>query len=216
MYIPSSYAEQDRSVLFEFIEQQPLGILVTASGARSPYATHLPLVLERDAGAHGTLVGHLARANPHARLLESAGGEALVIFPGPDAYVTPAWYPAKQEHGKVVPTWNYVAVHAYGTLRLRHEADFLRAHLDALTARHEAGRDAPWQVTDAPREYIARLLEAIVGFEIEIARLEGKWKMSQNRSSADIDGVVRGLGASASDRDRAVATIVEARKPGGG
>ena len=139
-----------------------------------------------------------------------------MIFPGPDAYITPAWYPAKQEHGKVVPTWNYVAVHAYGTLRLRHEADFLRAHLDALTARHEAGRDAPWQVTDAPREYIARMLEAIVGFEIEIARLEGKWKMSQNRSSADIDGVVRGLGASASDRDRAVAAIVEARKPGGG
>ena len=216
MYVPPSFAEQRPEVMLDFIEAHPFGALVTAS-ADGLFATHIPFVLDRSAGAgpHGTLRAHVARANPHSSR-PPITAEGLVIFAGPQAYVSPANYPSKARHGKVVPTWNYVAVHAYGTLRLRHEADFLRAHLDALTARHEAGRDAPWQVTDAPREYIARLLEAIVGFEIEIARLEGKWQMSQNRSSADIDGVVRGLGASASDRDRAVAAIVEARKPGGG
>ena len=214
MYIPPSYAEPDRSVLFDFIEQQPLAILVSSTAEGSPYATHLPLVLDRAAGGGGgVLEGHFARANPHHRLLASGTREVLVIFPGPDAYVTPEWYPAKREHGKVVPTWNYVAVHAYGSLRLRDDDAFLRAHLDALTSRHEAHRPVPWQVSDAPDAYVAQLLKAIVGFEIAITRLEGKWKMSQNRSAADIDGVVHGLGSSGSARDREVAGIVEARKP---
>jgi transcriptional regulator len=213
MYIPSSYAVSDRATLFAFVEQQPLGILVSSSADGTPYATHLPLLLERERGAQGTLLGHFARANPHHQLLASGTGEVLAIFPGPDAYVTPAWYPSKEEHGKVVPTWNYVAVHAYGTLRLREDEAFLRAHLDALTARHESAREVPWRVSDAPAPYVSQLLKAIVGFELAISRLEGKWKMSQNRPAADIDGVVEGLGASGSARDREVAGIIAARKP---
>ena len=142
-------------------------------------------------------------------------GEALVIFPGPDAYVSPSWYPAKAEHGRVVPTWNYVAVHVHGTLRFVQDRAFLRRHLEELTARHEAGRERPWAVDDAPAEYVAGLERAIVGVEIAITRVEGKWKMSQNRPAADIDGVVRGLAASPRAGDREVAEIVAARRPAG-
>src|SRR5687768_14689415 len=184
MYIPASYAEHDPQVLYDFIEAHPLAALVTASPNAGLFATHLPLVLDRAAGPSGVLEGHLARANPHHRHVTAGATEALVIFSGPDAYVTPSWYPAKQEHGRVVPTWNYVAVHVYGELRLTDDPAFLRRHLEALTARHEAGRTTPWQVSDAPAEYVARQLGAIVGFELTIARLEGKWKMSQNRPGA--------------------------------
>ena len=211
MYIPSSNAEHRPDVMLDFIEAHPLGALVTAGG-EGLFATHLPLVVDRTRGAHGVLEGHVARANPHHRLPHAAG-EALVIFQGPDAYVTPAWYAAKAEHGRVVPTWNYVAVHAYGTLRFVEDRDFLRRHLEQLTARHEAGREHPWAVTDAPADYVAGLERAIVGVELTITRLEGKWKMSQNRPAADIDGVVRGLGESPRAGDRAVAAIVEARRP---
>jgi transcriptional regulator len=210
MYIPPSNAEQRPEVMLDFIEAHPFGALVTASPADGLFATHLPLVLARARGPNGTLQGHVARANPHHR---HAASEALVIFQGPDAYITPSWYAAKGEHGRVVPTWNYVAVHAYGTLRFVEDADFLRDHLHALTTRHEAPRDPPWAVQDAPAEYIDSLIRAIVGVEIEITRLEGKWKMSQNRSDADIDGVVRGLAESNETADRAVAAIVEARRP---
>lgn len=211
MYIPSSYAEERPNVLFDFIDAHPFGVLVTAS-AEGPYATHLPLVLDRARGARGTLEGHVARANPHLRL---AGTEAtaLVIFAGPDAYVTPSWYPSKAEHGRVVPTWNYVAVHVFGTLRFIEDHAFLRRHLEALTTRSEAGRAAPWAIGDAPPEYIGQLEGAIVGFELEIARIEGKWKMSQNRPADDIDGVARGLERSVDPRERAVGEIVAARKP---
>ena len=211
MYVPPSNAEHRPDVLFDFIEAQPLGALVTAS-ADGLFATHLPFVLDRTRGAHGTLEGHLARANPHHRHAPTTA-ETLVIFTGPDAYVTPSWYPSKAEHGKVVPTWNYVAVHAYGTLRWVEDADYLRRHLDQLTDRHEAGREQPWTTADAPAEYIAQLQRAIVGVTLEITRLEGKWKMSQNRPAADIDGVVRGLAASPAPHERAVAEIVAARRP---
>lgn len=211
MYIPSSNAEHRPDVMLDFVEAHPLGALVTAS-AEGLFATHLPFVVDRARGPHGTLQGHLARANPHHR--QAAGtGEALVIFTGPDAYVTPAWYPSKVEHGRVVPTWNYVAVHVYGSLRFVDDPAFLREHLEALTTRHEAGRDAPWAVSDAPAEYVSQLERAIVGVEICITRLEGKWKMSQNRPDADIDGVVRGLRDSAAPEARTVAEIVEARRP---
>jgi transcriptional regulator len=210
MYIPPSNAEHRPEVMLGFIEAHPLGALVTSSG-EGLFATHLPLVLDRAAGPHGTLEGHVARANPHHR--QAADGEALVIFQGPDAYVSPAWYAAKAEHGRVVPTWNYVAVHAYGTLHFTDDPAHLRRHLEALTARHEAGRPEPWAVDDAPAEYVEGLQRAIVGVRIEITRLEGKWKMSQNRSAADIDGVVRALAGSSSAVDRAVAEIVDARRP---
>ncbi|HEX5832058.1 MAG TPA: FMN-binding negative transcriptional regulator, partial [Gemmatimonadaceae bacterium] len=192
-------------------EAHPFDALVTAS-SDGLFATHLPFVLHRARGPFGTLEGHVARANPHHRQTLVAA-EALVIFQGPDAYVTPAWYATKSEHGRVVPTWNYVAVHAYGTPRFTSDRAFLRRHLEALTARHEAGRDHPWGIGDAPADYIDQLERAIVGVEIEITRLEGKWKMSQNRSDADIDGVVRGLAASTDAGDRAVAEIVAARRP---
>ena len=209
MYNPSSFAEHDVAVMYDFIEAHPLGALVTASPS-GLFATHLPLVLDRGLGPHGTLQGHIARANPHHELAGD-GAEAVVLFTGPDSYVTPSMYATKAQHGKVVPTWNYVAVHAHGTLRFVREPDALRRHLTKLTAHHEANRPHPWAITDAPTDYIEKQLGAIVGVEIEITRLEGKWKMSQNRSAEDIEGVVQGLGTSANPREREVAEIVKGR-----
>ena len=213
MYIPASYAERDLPALLAFIESHPLAALVTASETAGLFATHLPLVLD-GATEPPTLRGHLARANPHWRQIADGATEAVVIFTGLDAYITPEWYPAKREHGRVVPTWNYVAVHAYGSVRLRDDPAFLRRHLEALTSRHEGDRPTPWHVSDAPEEFITEQMKAIVGFELEIVRLEGKWKMSQNRPDADIAGVISGLEASASPGDRAVAAIVSERRPG--
>jgi transcriptional regulator len=214
MYIPASYAEHDLAALFDFIEGNPLGILVTSSPSDGLFATHLPLLVHRDRGERGVLAGHIARANPHHRQVAD-GAEALVVFSGPDAYVTPSWYEAKREHGRVVPTWNYAAVHVYGSLRFNDDPSFLRRHLEALTHRHETRRAAPWSVNDAPDDFSATQMKAIVGVELEITRLEGKWKMSQNRSAADIDGVVRGLRESESPVEQVVAEIVAERKPPG-
>lgn len=216
MYIPSSFAERDLPTIFAFIEAHPLGALVTSTPDEGLLATHLPLVLDRTAGPNGTLIGHFARANPHSRCVTGETVEAMVIFTGPDAYITPEWYATKREHGRVVPTWNYVAIHAYGALRLHDDPQFLRPHLEALTRQHEAGRPHEWQVSDAPDEFIAQQMKAIVGVELRIDRLEGKWKMSQNRSQADIDGVVQGLGESEAAKDRMVAAIVQQRRPAGG
>ena len=210
MYVPSSNAEQRPEVMFDFIEAHPLGILVTGSD-EGLFATHLPLLLDRSRGPHGTLQGHIARANrQHA--IAAAEMEALVIFSGPDAYISPSFYPSKAEHGKVVPTWNYVAVHAYGRVRYTSDVQHLRAHVGRLTGHHEASRAEPWSVEDAPVDYVDQQLRAIVGVEIDITRLEGKWKMSQNRSAADIDGVVAGLGASEEARERMVADLVQSRR----
>lgn len=214
MYIPSSFAEDDLPTLFAFLDAHPLAAVVTSSEPAGLFATHLPLVLDRTAGPMGTLVGHFARANPHSRYVATGPAEALIIFTGPDAYITPDWYRTKHETGRVVPTWNYVAVHAYGTLHMRDDPQFLRRHLEALVSRHETDRVRPWGVGDAPEEYIAQQMKAIVAIELPIARLEGKWKMSQNRSAADIDGVIHGLGSSASERDHAVARVVAERRPG--
>jgi transcriptional regulator len=212
MYVPASNAEHRPEVLFEYIEAHPLAALVTTSSA-GMVATHLPLVLDRARGPHGTLAGHVARANPQASQARD-GDEALVLFSGDDAYVSPSYYASKARDGKVVPTWNYVAVHAYGPIRFVTEPVALRRHLEILTRRHEEGRRDPWSVSDAPEAYVERMLGAIVGVEIEIARLEGKWKMSQNRSAEDVDGVIEGLARSADERERTVAEIVRARRPG--
>ena len=211
MYIPPSFAEHDVALMQAFIEAHPLGALVTASPS-GLFATHLPLVLDRERGTHGTLQGHIARANPHHELA-GEGAEALVLFTGADSYVTPSMYASKAKHGKVVPTWNYVAVHARGPLRFVREPDALRRHLERLTARHEADRPQPWSIADTPEGYVDKLLGAIVGVEIEITRLDGKWKMSQNRPAEDIDGVIEGLGASDDARQREVAELVRERKP---
>jgi len=188
-----------------------LGAMVTSSATEGLFATHLPLHLDRTRGAHGVLQRHIARANPHHELADTST-EAMVIFTGPDAYITPTWYPSKQEHGKVVPTWNYVAVHAYGTVRFIDDRNFLMQHLETLTDQHEASHEHPWAMHDAPQDYLEALARAVIGVEIEITRLEGKWKMSQNRPADDVDGVIEGLSTSSSEVARAVADEVVSRK----
>jgi transcriptional regulator len=213
VFIPSSFGEQDLATLSAYIDAHPLATLVTSAPTDGLIATHLPLVLDRASGPRGTLIGHLARANPQSRAIADESLHALVIFTGPDAYVTPTWYATKAESGRVVPTWNYVAVHAYGTLRLNDDPPFLRGHLEALTKKHESSRSEPWQVSDAPEEFIAQQMKAIIGVSLEIDRLEGKWKMSQNRSDADIAAVIHGLSASSVPQDQEVARIVAERRP---
>ena len=211
MYIPATNAEHRPEVMFDFIEAHSLGVLVTTS-IEGLFATHLPLLLDRSRGNHGALEGHVARANPqHA--FPAGETDALVIFSGPDAYISPSFYPSKEIHGKVVPTWNYVAVHAYGRVRYNSDPVFLRAHVERLTAHHESGRARPWSVGDTPEGYVDGMLRAIVGVEIDITRLEGKWKMSQNRPTEDIDGVVAGLSVSDDGQGREVAALVQERRP---
>ena len=217
MYIPRSYAEDRPGELTAFMAAHPLGALVTADAGGALYATHLPLMFDEGRGEHGLLAGHVARANPHRRLT-SDGADALVIFSGPEAYVSPVWYPGKATQGREVPTWNYVAVHAWGRVRLIEDPAWLLDHLTRLTDRSErdrapAGDHAPWRVSDAPAEFVAQQMKAIIGVEIAVTRLEGKWKMSQNRTAAEIDGVVAGLEASPRALDRAVSALVESRRP---
>jgi transcriptional regulator len=196
MYIPRANAETDRDTLFAFIEAAPLGALVSVGPRGELVGTHLPWILHRDRGDHGMLQGHIARANSeHTTEGSEVVVDALVLFTGPDAYVSPTWYAAKAEHGKVVPTWNYVAVHVYGRARFTSDRGFLRQHLEALVARHEAAQPQPWRISDAPADYIDRQINAIVGVELPIDRIEGKWKMSQNRPAEDRAGVAAGLTA---------------------
>jgi transcriptional regulator len=193
MYNPPDFAQDDLSILHDAIETAGLGILVTM-GPEGPEASHVPMLLDRADGARGTLSGHLARANPQGRRFDPKV-PALAIFQGPDAYVSPSWYPTKAATGKVVPTWNYVAIHAYGGLETFEDAARLRRLVERLTDRHEAGRPAPWAVSDAPEDYIEAMLKGIVGFRLPIDRLEGKWKLSQNKNPADRAGVAAGLAA---------------------
>ncbi|UII71523.1 FMN-binding negative transcriptional regulator [Pseudomonas sp. HN11] len=206
MYTPSAFALEDLPELQQLILHTRLAQLVTV-GERGLLASHLPLLLNPTEGAYGTLYGHLAKANPQWKDLQS-GGEALVIFAGAEAYVSPAFYPSKAEHGKVVPTWNYIAVHAYGKAEVFTDAQRLLSVVKALTDRHEGSRDQPWKVSDAPADYIDGMLKAIVGFALPIERLIGKRKLSQNRSPADIAGVREGLGASQDIRDQTLARFI--------
>jgi transcriptional regulator len=190
MYVPAHFAEDRKDVLHAAMRAAGLATLVTLT-AGGLIASHVPLLLDPDAGPYGMLVGHLAKANPQATAAPI--GEALVIYTGPDAYITPSWYATKREHGRVVPTWNYVAIHAYGTLEVFDDAERLHALVSRLTAHKETPRAEPWAVTDAPARFIDGQLKGIVGFALPIARLQGKWKMSQNRSPEDRAGVVAGL-----------------------
>lgn len=203
MYVPPAFRQTDLPALHREIGNCRLAILVS-HGQNGLQASHLPLLLRPEEGRYGTLYGHLARANPHWQVL-AEGTEALVMFNGPDAYVSPSWYPAKAEHGKVVPTWNYIAVHAYGRAEVFDDAERLRSLLAGLTERHEGPRPQPWAVDDAPQDYIAGMLRAVVGFALPIERLEGKWKLGQNRSEADRRGVHDGLANSTDPRDRDLA-----------
>lgn len=202
MYTPSAFRLESLPELHEHILATRLAILVS-HGPQGLEASHIPLLLDPDAGEFGTLHGHLARANPHWRAL--AAGEVMVIFPGVDAYISPGFYAAKAEHGKVVPTWNYETVHAYGQAEVFTDAQRLLQVVSGLTDRHEARQAQPWSVSDAPTDYIDGMLKAIVGFSIPIARLEGKRKLGQNRSNADLQGVQAGLSASSDPGDQALA-----------
>lgn len=206
MYTPRAFALDDLPEIQQLIQHTRLAQLITL-GENGLQASHLPLLLNPDEGPNGTLYGHLAKANPQWRELQN-GSEALVIFAGADAYISPAFYPAKAEHGKVVPTWNYIAVHAYGTPAVFSDAERLLKVVTALTDRHESGRAQPWRVSDAPADYIDGMLKAIVGFALPIERLVGKRKLSQNRSAADMAGVRDGLAASADVRDQTLARFI--------
>ena len=190
MYLPSHFEETRPEVLHALMRARPLATLVT-NGADGPQADHIPLLLD---SAAGVLRGHVARANPLWRDLPAAS-DTLAIFQGEDAYISPSWYPSKQEHGKAVPTWNYVVVQAYGPLRSIDDPLWLRGFLRTLTTEHETGMAQPWAIDDAPPDYIEKMLAAIVGIELRITRLSGKWKVSQNQSAANRQGVAQGLNA---------------------
>jgi transcriptional regulator len=206
MYLPSSFATIDLQEMQKQMLGTRLAIVIT-QGEQGLQASHLPLLLNADEGPNGTLYGHFARANPQWKELQN-GAEALVIFGGADAYVSPGFYPSKVAHGKVVPTWNYVAVHAYGKAEVFTDANRLFTLVSALTDRHEGNRAQPWKVADAPADYIDGMLKAIVGFALPIQRLEGKRKLSQNRSAEDIAGVREGLAASPDVQDQALAHLM--------
>jgi transcriptional regulator len=209
MYAPKHFQERRVPILHRAIERAGLATLVTL-GPAGLDATHVPMLLDRRRGRLGTLYGHIARANPQWR--GGASFPALVLFLGPAAYITPSWYPTKNRTGRVVPTWNYVAVHAHGRARFFDDPERLHALVTELTRTREAPRLAPWAVSDAPDEYIRANLKAIVGFELPIARLEGKWKMSQNRTAAERAGVAKGLEQEGGWGSAEVARLVRRRK----
>jgi len=198
MYLPAHFTETRPKKLREAIAATDLVTLVTMTD-QGMEASHIPLLYDPQpapdgSAPHGTLYGHLARANPQWQRFRT-DIDTLAIFQGPDAYITPSWYETKRETGKVVPTWNYIAVHAYGRLRIFDDAAGLRDLVTRLTNLHEGRRAKPWAVTDAPSGYIDAMLKGIVGLALPVTRLEGKWKMSQNRSAPDQSGVVTGLQA---------------------
>jgi transcriptional regulator len=190
MYQPSAFREDRLETLHELIRAHPLATLIT-SGSGGLIANLVPFILV-DSGDKGTLRAHIAKANDQVAELR-AGAETLVVFHGPEAYITPSWYPSKKEHGRVVPTWNYVVVQARGTPHVIDDAAWLRVQIEALTLSQEGRRSEPWKVTDAPQEFVENQIKAIIGIEIPILSIEGKWKVSQNRSDADHRGVYEGL-----------------------
>jgi transcriptional regulator len=208
MYTPKHFEEPRTEIMHELMRARPLATLVTLT-SNGLDANHIPLHLINTPAPFGTLRGHVARANPLWRDF-AKDVEVLAIFHGPDSYITPSWYAAKQETGKVVPTWNYAVVHAYGTLRVIDDASWVRAQLEALTDHNETNFSKPWSVSDAPHEYTEKLIEAIVGFEIVITKMTGKWKVSQNQPAQNQAGVIEGLSNSGVRDAEAMADLVAA------
>jgi transcriptional regulator len=208
MYLPAHFAENRPEVLQALIVKNPLATLVmhTATGLE---ANHVPLqfVPPTAAAPHGLLRGHVARANALWKTAQ-AENDVLVIFQGPHAYISPSWYPGKADHARIVPTWNYVAVHARGLLVVKDDPVWLREFLGSLTTTHETEANSTWRMEDAPDDYIAKMLNAIVGFEITITALQGKWKVSQNKSVAERAGMVQGLQHRANSNAVAVAELI--------
>lgn len=202
MYVPPRFAQTDRDQCLALIEGEPFGLLATTGGDGAPFATHLPFLVERR-GGDTVLVGHVARANPHWQMFDGAR-QALAVFQGPHGYISPAWYatPAK------VPTWNYIAVHAYGAPRIVEDAGSARKAIAALTARFETGRPDPWEMSSLPEREAEKLLTALVVFEMPVIRLEGKWKLGQHMAEEDRLGAVAGL-----TREGGDAALIDAMKP---
>ncbi len=219
MYIPRFNEETRTPVLHELMRERPLASLITY-GRSGLFASHLPMVLEAEgvlddqAAPLGVLRCHVSRANVQWKDFDPAV-EALAIFSGAEHYISPNWYEEKQTTGKVVPTWNYAVVHAYGHLKVVEDAEWLRAHVESLVRIHEAAVSEKtgaraWEVSDAPAEYVASIIKGIVGFEMKITRLEGKWKVSQNQSESNRRGVVEGLDSLRTAESKAMARLVEA------
>ncbi len=192
MYVPDHYKAGEVDQCRALMRAHPFAILVGCDAAQGLVATHLPTLLTCEPGALGVIEAHVARPNLHWQQF-AGGGEALMIFSGPHGYIHPGWFPSKSETGKVVPTWNYACVHAYGTVEIVNDEAWLHRHVAALTDQQERGQAVPWSVSDAPQEFIKVMLRGIVGLRLTITRLEGKLKMSQNKPKADRAGVVAGL-----------------------
>jgi transcriptional regulator len=210
MYQPPHFREDRREVQHALMQNHSLGLLITA-GPEGLQANFIPFLIDAHASEHGTLRAHLARANPQLREL-AAVEECLVVFQGPQTYVSPSLYPTKQETGKVVPTWNYITVHAWGRPQVMDDPAWIRGQVDDLTRHQEAARAAPWQVSDAPEPFLAAQIKGIVGLEVPIARIEGKWKVSQNRNATDQAGVAAGLRGSGEEADQIAALVADRMK----
>ena len=202
MYCPAHFAQTDPEEISALIRRVSLAELVTWTGQHIEAST-IPMLFDEEVEPRGALLGHVARVNPQWKTLD-ASAEALAIFRDSDAYVSPSWYASKAEHGRVVPTWNYLTVHVRGALIVHDDDEWKRDLLERLTAVHEAGRPEPWAMTDAPEKFIAAQIRAVVGLELRVERIEAKWKVSQNRDDADVDGVIDHLN-NGDERQRAVA-----------
>ena len=213
MYVPEHFEETRPEVLHRLITQHPLGVLVTY-GSGGLDANHLPFELEVREGALGVLHTHVARANAVCRELRS-GDEVLVVFRGPDAYISPNWYPSKHEQHRQVPTWNYIVAHAHGRATVRDDERYLRGLVGRLTKRHEASQPRPWRMGDSPQEFIQQMMASIVGIEVAIERLVGKSKLSQNKERRDAEGAVQGLKSLGQDQIADEMTARIAHRPDG-
>lgn len=207
MHQPAHFREERLDVMHGLMRQYPFaGLIALENGSLS--ANHLPLALHPELSAKGTLRGHVARGNSLWQQHDPSH-EALAIFQGPQHYVTPSWYGSKEVHGRVVPSWNYAVVHAYGALKIVQDSAWIAAHLTELTSRHEADRTVPWKPSDAPEDYIDGMMKGLVGIEFAVSRLEGKWKVSQNRNAEDRNSVIKGLSAERDDNAIAISDIMK-------
>jgi len=209
MYQPAHFVEPRLNVKHDLIRAYPFGLMISVDGGL-PVANAIPFVLDAAAAPLGVLRGHVARSNPQWQALTTSS-DALVVFQGAHTYITPSWYQTKRETGKAVPTWNYIMVQARGQMRVIEDRAWLLAQVSTLTDTHEGPRSEPWRVTDAPASYLDAMLKAIVGLEMEIVSLDGKWKVSQNRSREDMDGVIGGLEAQDHPHAREIAKLARTR-----
>ncbi|MDC0598668.1 FMN-binding negative transcriptional regulator [Gammaproteobacteria bacterium] len=207
MYIPKVNEEKNISILHALVTSHPLGTWVTHTH-EGLIVNHIPFMINSTLGENGTLVGHVAKANPIWKQFSSTEN-SVIIFQGVETYITPSWYPSKNEHGKALPTWNYAVVHAYGLPRIIEDKEWLLNHLNELTDEHESEQALPWKVADAPEDYIKHMLKGVVGIEIPIAKLEGKWKVNQNKQESDKLGVIEGLLSREDAQSKEMASYVQ-------